>query len=263
MQVSDTRVSSDPVAPGPSRLYLLYHEVRESKSDYSYVVTAQQFAEQLALLRPGASSTSGLRPEITFDDGHISNFEYALPLLAAQGTRATFFITAGWTGTRANYMDWSQLRAVHDAGHSIGAHGWSHALLTHCNDAELEKELLSARLLLQDKLGCAIETMSFPGGRYNKRVLDACRKAGYTQLYTSEPQAYSSGLLVGRLNVRAGMTNSFLLDLLPVDGARLKSLGRQYRLKASIQRLLGDRLYASLWALVNRKEEESDAVSAG
>ena len=92
-------------------------------------------------------------PEVTFDDGHISNFEYALPILQSQNLKAQFFITVGWSGRRPGYMGWTELRQMHEAGQSIGAHGWTHSLLTHCNEKDLNFELGNARLTLEDKLG--------------------------------------------------------------------------------------------------------------
>ena len=127
-------------------------------------------------------------PVVTFDDGHLTNYEVALPLLQNYGLTARFFITVGWTGQKPGYMGWEDLRKLHNSGQKIGAHGWSHALLTRCSPSALEMELTRPRLILEDKLGVSITTMSFPGGRYNKRVIAACAAAGYKQVYTSEPQ---------------------------------------------------------------------------
>ena len=85
----------------PDRLYLLYHELRPSRSSYSYVVETEEFEKQANLfLQLRESGGPGLCPEVTFDDGHISNFEFALPILQTHAIRAWFFITVGWTGRR-------------------------------------------------------------------------------------------------------------------------------------------------------------------
>jgi peptidoglycan/xylan/chitin deacetylase (PgdA/CDA1 family) len=205
---------------------------------------------------------TGLRPELTFDDGHRSNYEVALPLLCERDMKAHFFITAGWTGVRSSYMGWNELRALRDAGQRIGAHGWSHALLTHCNAAKLHTELCSVRSLLQDKLGSDVTTMSLPGGRFNRRVLAACQDAGYTQVYTSVPRAevLPLGATVGRLNVRRGMSLSWLANLFEPDSRVLRRLGFQDRLKTVSKAVLGDGIYASLWALLNRRDAERDGL---
>jgi peptidoglycan/xylan/chitin deacetylase (PgdA/CDA1 family) len=205
--------------------------------------------------------TEGLRlwPEITFDDGHISNFEFALPVLLSRDLTAQFFITVGWTGKKLGYMGWPELRSLHDSGQSIGAHGWTHTLLTHCTEKDLQTELSGARLALEDKLGASITTMSLPGGRYNRRVLAACEQAGYTQVYTSVPRAEALPLggMVGRLNIRGDMQTGWISNLFQPNSNVLAGLYRQYRMKATAKTLLGDRLYEQLWALLNRKEPDS------
>jgi len=241
-------------------LYLLYHELRPRRSDYSYVVETAAFEKQCDLfLKLRSRKEPGLSPEVTFDDGHVSNFESALPILHSHAIKAWFFITVGWTGQRPHYMDWQQLRALHEAGQQIGAHGWTHTLLTHCSPVELQKELVDARLTLEDKLGASITTMSLPGGRSNQRILDACRDAGYTQVFTSTPkrEPRPAGSTIGRLNVRGDMTLEWIERLFQPKSNVLSSLGRQHQIKTAAKALLGDSLYEKLWALVNRQEPET------
>jgi hypothetical protein len=198
---------------------------------------------------------------VTFDDGHISNIEYAAPMLRARGLTGRFFITVGWTGNKRGYMGWPELRSLHEDGQLIGAHGWTHTLLTHCSERDLRTELSDARLTLEDKLGTSITTMSLPGGRYNRRILSSCEEAGYTQVYTSIPKVESVplGSLVGRLNIRGDMTIEWISGLFQEDSSALSNLLRQHRMKAATQAVLGDRLYERLWALVNREEPHTDA----
>ena len=249
----------------PGRLYLLYHELRPTRSDYSYVVETGAFEKQAdLLLKLRENGALGLWPEVTFDDGHISNFEFALPALQSRAIKAWFFITVGWTGQRPGYMDWTELRALHQAGQVVGAHGWTHTLLTHCNAKELHHELADARLTLEDKLGTSVTTMSLPGGRYNRRVLTACQEAGYTQIFTSVPKAEPdrTGPTVGRLNIRGDMTLDWISKLFQPGSRLLSGLERQYQRKAAAKSLLGDRLYEKLWAVLNRQEPDTDAGEA-
>jgi len=241
------------------RLLLLYHEVRDSSSEYSYVTDAAMFRRHALFFSELQRGGDSLYPELTFDDGHVSNLEIAAPILALHELKARFFITAGWTGRRPGFMDRSELQELAAAGHVIGAHGWSHKLLTHCSDAELETELKRAKLTLEDGLGCKVETVSLPGGRADARVLEACRRYGYTQIFTSEPKAEKLplGESVGRFNVRGDMQPEWLAELLRPQSGVLRGLERQYRLKSLAQGLLGDTLYAKLWALKNKKEVDT------
>lgn len=248
-------------------LHLLYHELRPTPSQYSYVLECSAFEEHCRCFAELRRATgTHLLPEVTFDDGHRSNHEYALPILAKFGLKARFFITAGWTGTRSGYMGWDELRAIHAAGHQIGAHGWSHALLTHCTAQELQKELTGARERLEDGLGSAVTTMSLPGGRGNSRVLEACWNAGYNEVFTSTPNPAELPLpprsTAGRLNVRSGLSSGQLSRILDPETGALAALQRTDRIKAAAKSILGDRLYASVWGLLNRKEAESDAAEA-
>lgn len=242
------------------QLHLLYHELRAGESAYSYVTSAALFEQHLDVYAQVMQGAGTVFPEVTFDDGHVSNLLVAAPLLERYGMKARFFITAGWTGQNAAYMDWAQLRELHAAGHEIGAHGWSHKLLTHCDASELGVELRDARRVLEDRLGVSVTTMSLPGGRSNRRVLEACGQAGYTRVYTSVPKAEPMplGATVGRLNIRGDMQPEWIARLFAGDGDLLAKIEKRHRRKEMVKRLLGDRMYAKLWALANRKEAATD-----
>lgn len=239
-------------------LFLLYHELRPQPSSYTYALACAEFDRHLALFArlQSASQTDTLRPEITFDDGHVSNFDHALPALAAHRLAATFFITAAWTGSKAGYMTWDQLRALGAAGQQIGAHGMTHALLTHCSPPDLDRELRGARQTLEDGLGMPVTTLSLPGGRFNADVLQACRDAGYTRIFTSQPRAESIplGELTGRFNIRGDMQAAWIERLLQPSTGILAQLERTARMKQAAKSLLGDQLYGRLWAVLNRQD---------
>ena len=251
------------------RLCLLYHELVAEGSAYAYAMTTAEFARQVGLVRRlQTGDGAGLMPELTFDDGHVSNLSEALPVLERAGVRARFFITAGWTGARAEYMDWPALRELATAGHEIGAHGMTHTLLTHCDAAGLERELGGARKVLEDGLGQAVTTMSLPGGRYDGRVMEGCRAAGYQLVFTSEPRVWvpaaSSGVgpeRVGRLNIRGDATVAWIERLLDPATGMLARLECVDRVKGAAKRVLGDALYRRLWSVVNRADgSEADAT---
>jgi hypothetical protein len=241
------------------KLHFLYHELRPHGCDYSYALETNEFDKQMDLfLQMRKAESPSLWPEVTFDDGHISNFDYALPILLSRGLTARFFITVGWTGKKPDYMGWRELRSLHKSGQLIGAHGWSHAFLTRCAPGDFDVELGKAKSVLEDKLGTPITTMSLPGGRYNRRVLAACREAGYTQVYTSVPRAEYEplGFTVGRLNVRGDRSLGWIRNMLQPGSRALSNLERQYWIKTVAKAVVGDRLYEKLWALLNRKEPD-------
>ena len=236
-----------------STLHLLYHELRPTRTAYTYALDLETFAAHLTLFR-AIPNTHPILPAITFDDGHRSNHDYALPQLLAHNLHARFFITAGWTGHKPDYMTPAHLRALHAAGQHIGAHGWTHTLLTHCTPAQLHQELHDPRAALEDILGAPVTTLSLPGGRSNRRVLEACRQAGYTQIFTSipRPEPNLTAPTLGRLNILATMPLPWIATLFTPQ-TPLPRLERTYRLKQAAQTLLGDHLYARLWSLWNHR----------
>ena len=245
--------------PARDRVFLLYHEVQQVRSEYSYAVDSTSFGEHLRMLaRVKRDMPSAYFPEITFDDGHRSNYELALPMLEEHGLKATFFITAGWTEQKAGYMTWREVYALHQAGHLIGAHGWTHRLLTHCRATELDEELRRSRLSLEDRLGVAVTTMSLPGGRSNSGVLRACEEYGYTQVFTSEPKAErdAHSTTLGRLNLHGSRTTEWVERVMDPKSGLLRALRLQYRIKAAAQAVAGDALYGKVWALLNREQAE-------
>jgi peptidoglycan/xylan/chitin deacetylase (PgdA/CDA1 family) len=248
-------------------LHLLYHELRPVPSRYTYVTPCEEFEQHCALFRAIEQDRSSglLCPQITFDDGNFSDFEFAMPILEQHGLKAHFFITAGWTAKRQGFMGWPELRALHEAGHQIGAHGWSHKLLTSCSVSELHQELNAAKNALEDGLGAEVPTLSLPGGRANAKVLRHCKEAGYLQVFTSEPRAEEVDQrpwLAGRLNLRSGTEVAWLEKVLQPETGTLARLHRAEKLKQAARSVLGDRLYGGLWGLVNRQESEEDQAGA-
>lgn len=238
--------------------HLLYHQLCAVPTEYLYAVSKNQFEAQLDCMTALGTQANCLVPQITFDDGYMSDYEYALPALQAREMQATFFITAGWTGRMAGYMDWAEIRAIHAAGQQIGAHGWSHKLLTHCDDSTLHDELTRSKAVLEDKLGTAVDSMSLPGGRSNRRVMQACWNAGYAHVYTSEPRAepIPAGAVIGRMNIRADMKLEWIASLFQQHSPARAAVIRRYKQKQMAKSILGDTLYEKLWNVLNRKDQE-------
>jgi len=227
---------------------LAYHEVMP-ESNYAYCVTASAFAEHLRLFDSLRKSNSQ-GAQVTFDDGEQSQYHKALPLLAEYGIKATYFVTPGLIGTAAKFLGWDELRALQAAGHFIQSHGWSHKFLTFCSEAELAHELRESKQFLEDHLGNAVEQISVPGGRWDRRVITACAAAGYRRVYVSDPwvETEISGVeVIGRFMVRRNTTIAELAKIVERDRDALRKLKLRSQLRQSLVGLLGDSLYHRLW----------------
>jgi peptidoglycan/xylan/chitin deacetylase (PgdA/CDA1 family) len=163
----------------------MYHDVSEASHEVPaghrpYVIDPERFGIQMRSVGGQPHPTMNvrqwcaLRPRqpaivLTFDDGHVSNYENALPILVDCGLTATFFVTAGLIGT-GNTMNWSQIRALHSAGMEIGSHTVTHRPPALLSDAELRDELLESRRILEDGLGTDVLSISSPTGFFNPRM---------------------------------------------------------------------------------------------
>lgn len=193
----------------PRVTVLLYHRVSDDARD-DLTVGVEQFEYQMDLLRRQCHVLSipdlialpepprSHRPlvAVTFDDGYLDNFENAAPILLRHAIPAAFFVSTGIIGTDRRFphdvrhgypfipvMDWDHLRALRDAGFTIGSHTVSHidcaAEPADIVDAELRQSLADIRR----ELGLRDVAFAYPfGGRRHMTAdrLQFVRDAGYT-----------------------------------------------------------------------------------
>jgi len=242
---------------------LAYHEVTPKEVAYQYALSCRQLEEHLRLAsRIRGESRSCPEPLlISFDDGHISQYELALPLLEQYSCKAIFFVIAGRIGQRSDFMTWNHLKELVARGHRVEAHGWSHTFLTSCTDAELYYEVRSAKDLIEDRVGVDVRALSAPHGRWDSRVVRACAEAGYEELYTSNPwtsltfpsnpgtwRPGRTFAVLGRLVAVQSMGAEQLLHWLTMGSTEAGLHRVKQNLKDSARYLLGDRLYYRLWS---------------
>ena len=258
----------DALAGVDSRVVLTYHEIVPSPNPYFYSTTRDCLESHLRLITElKMSAAAGCPVEVTFDDGHTSHYEYALPLLEQFRIRGTFFVTAGWTGNQPDYMTAAQLKELTALGHRVQAHGWSHKHLTLCSPAELREELQHTRYVLEDRLGVPVDAISIPHGRWNMRVLEACARAGYKDVYISDPSTRvkrRSGVnIIGRITATRTMDRRALQNLLST-GHTSFTPRVNHRIKTGVRSVLGDRLYHRIWRLLASDTERIDgAIPSG
>lgn len=178
---------------------LMYHALSAGDApagqDPHYTVGKDTFLRHLDhLLGPGAvgSTRDWLQGTgthwalATFDDGHISNYTLAFPVLKARGHHADFFVNPAMVG-RDGFASWSQLREMSDAGMSIQSHGYDHVYLTSLDGKRLRATLNAAREEISQRIGKAATLLAPPGGRMPRHLPEIARECGYTHVLSSRP----------------------------------------------------------------------------
>lgn len=151
---------------------------------YPYSILQDDFIRHLELLKEKGFQTIRLSDIlnknvkdtnrnviITFDDGYVDNYNYALPCLKKFGFKATFFVATAWIG-KSGYLSWDNLGEMASAGMEIGSHTANHLPLAELTPQEIKFEFESSKKTIKQQLGIDIYSLSFPHGSYNAQTID-------------------------------------------------------------------------------------------
>jgi peptidoglycan/xylan/chitin deacetylase (PgdA/CDA1 family) len=139
---------------------------------------------------------------ISFDDGNVSDLAHGLPALRERGLTATFFVLAQRLGLPGS-LDADDVRALREAGMTIGSHGMDHRPWRGLSPQARERELVAARERIAAAAGIPVTEAACPLGRYDRRVLADLRRLGYARVHTSDRRhARPDAWLQPRFSVR-------------------------------------------------------------
>ena len=156
---------------------------------------------------------------LTFDDGpNPACTSRLLDVLAAHNVRATFFMIGSFAEREPELV-----RRVHEAGHLIGDHSWSHPNLALTAAAKVAEELTRTRNVLQQITGAPIRFFRPPYGARRPYVLKTARGLGMVPVTWNamtndwaEPNADAIAArltgMVDRLEQRGSAANIVLHD---------------------------------------------------
>lgn len=125
---------------------------------------------------------------LTFDDGPSPHTtEPLLELLAETNTRATFFLI----GQEAQKYP-ELVRAIHEAGHTIGNHSHTHEYLPTLSTRQIDYQLSRANAAIGDIIGEAPQLFRAPYGMMDERVAKALVRHNLFPVYwTAAPEDWA------------------------------------------------------------------------
>ena len=248
---------------------LMYHGLYTDESDLSridledqpYAVSKTEFEAQIEILtslKTGVAGTEMPEVVVTFDDGHVSNYEIAFPLLAEAGIPAYFFITTDFIEGRPHFCQPRHLREMHEAGMIIGSHGKSHRFFADLEDCDAVLEFEESRSVIESFIGGPVESISFPGGRYQKHNLEQARRAGYREIYGSgfgvidrfpekSGETGTPEQALERIAIRKTTDIDTFSKIVHRDTAYYRREGAKVRGKELLKRILGNQRYHALY----------------
>ena len=122
---------------------------------------------------------------VSFDDGYLSQYRYARPVLRRLGWPGVLNLELRNLGKGG--LSEHQVKALLANGWELDSHTLTHPDLTTVSDAQLHVELAGSRRELRRRFGAGVaEFFCYPAGRLDARVLAAVRAAGYRGATTVE-----------------------------------------------------------------------------
>jgi len=125
---------------------------------------------------------------ITFDDGYLSVYEAAFPLLQEFDYPFTVFVTAGLVTSNGKlYASWEQLREMGEHGATLANHTVTHPYLVNRTDGQSEaawlewvrSEIDDAEAQILAETGQSHKLLAYPYGEYDQAIQALVRELGY------------------------------------------------------------------------------------
>lgn len=192
------------LAPAAQALVVLqYHHISE-KTPHATSISPELFEQHMAYLKEKDFKVvsilevkkwvqNGERvPDgtvaITFDDGYMSVYNNAYPVLKKHGFPFTVFVNSqAHDDQNKLFMSWKQLKKMTKHGATIGNHTDSHPHLIRQRSDESfsqflirrEREIEFAEKRIEKEIGSAHKIFAYPYGEYDVRLQKHLAKEGY------------------------------------------------------------------------------------
>lgn len=241
-------------------LLLIYHGTSDSGGGNTnlHLLPNAKFAEQIehmarsnypVLSWRASGSTSNVAVNqigITFDDGYRSDLANAR-LLGSYGYDALFFIATEYIG-QPSYMNAAEIRELSALGMAIGSHSHHHTLLAPMSAQQIRQELSQSKRILEEILQQPVTDFSFPGGSYDRRVVDIGRELGYQRFFSSDWGVNGRRQATSAVYRRSSVLNNWSISQFDALLQRRRYFARQvmFKTKEWAKRTMGDDRYVRL-----------------
>ncbi len=206
------RAFTEPVAPRSETraVVLLYHAFNRGAQPLS--VRTRDFDAQLAWLADhqveivtvselidfleGKLALPARVAVISIDDGLLSVYTKAWPILKARGVRFSLGIPTGMLEDPKNapVMTWDHAREMVASGLcEVVSHGHMHRRLVALTGKRQWEELELSRDLITERIGTAPVAYYYPLGAYDPVSADAVKKAGYRAAFRATGAPIAAG----------------------------------------------------------------------
>ncbi len=182
-------------------IILGYHQIREinntdTEKEKLFITSPKVFEEEMKYLKDNNYTSISITDYInhlknktyipkksiilTFDDGYVSQFENAYPILKKYNMKATFFIYKDCIDKYPVCMKSSELKEMTDNGMMLANHTAHHAFLTEYKDKTIKKEVEDNQEYLEKISNTNIEKiLAYPYGVTDERIIEILKDLNY------------------------------------------------------------------------------------
>ena len=149
---------------------------------------------------------------VSFDDGYLSHYTHAKPVLRALGWPGVLNLQLNVLGQGG--LTTKQIKSMIAAGWEVDSHTLTHPDLTTLDDASLRRELVDSRRELRKRFDVRADFLAYPAGKYDARVEAATKAAGYRAATTVDEgvaRGRDDPFALKRVRVNASDTPATLL----------------------------------------------------
>jgi peptidoglycan/xylan/chitin deacetylase (PgdA/CDA1 family) len=143
---------------------------------------------------------------VTFDDGYLSDYTNARPVLAALHWPGVLNLVLHNLGPGG--LTKYEVRALLADGWELDSHTIDHVDLTTLDAAALRHELAGSRTRLRHLFGVPVRFFCYPSGRFDPAVEAAVRRAGYEAATTTQPGLARPGRPYELARIRVDATDT-------------------------------------------------------
>ena len=224
--------SSAPAAPAINKnaavMVLCYHRLEEHpRPKDELAITAQEFEKEMQQIKDAGFSVIPMQDflawrrgdkdipakccVITIDDGYVSGYDTAWPILKKFNYPFTMFVYINYINSGGKSVSWPQLEEMRDAGVDIESHTYYHDNLRNPPsdidattlklvradiqslgmDGYMHKEIVESKQILEKQLGIKVNCLAYPFGNWSPKVRELVKEAGYEAAFTVYGQRIS------------------------------------------------------------------------
>ncbi len=190
-----------------------YHDFSETERETAMRIRTSKFRKQMVAIRQlglpvipmadfiawkeGTKEIPAKAVVITIDDGWISTYTQAYPILKEFGYPFTLYLYKDYVDGGGKALTTAMIKEMKKHGATIGSHSVTHPFPQAVKasrkrgpqtyDKFLNTEMGESKRFLEGKFGGSVTTYAYPGGFFTEEMLTKAKQLGYTHLFTVQP----------------------------------------------------------------------------